>query len=56
MKMLYCAACDLYTLKEECRKCGGKTVSPKPARFSPEDPRGSYRRKLKMEAWRERDG
>ncbi len=56
MKIQYCAACDIYTLKEKCKGCGEKTISPKPARFSPEDTYGSYRRKLKIEAWGKGDG
>ncbi len=49
MKLLYCSACKLYTLRDRCKKCGSPTSTPHPARFSPEDPYGGYRRKLKME-------
>jgi H/ACA ribonucleoprotein complex subunit 3 len=49
MKILYCKKCRIYTLKDSCKKCGGATINPKPARFSPPDPYGRYRRKLKME-------
>ncbi|MFQ5975890.1 MAG: RNA-protein complex protein Nop10 [Candidatus Hydrothermarchaeales archaeon] len=49
MMMLYCRACKRYTLKKSCNRCGSKTVNPHPARFSPQDPYGEYRRKLKRE-------
>ena len=49
MKMKKCKKCDNYTLQDKCPKCGGKTVSPHPAKFSPEDPYGKYRRDLKRE-------
>jgi H/ACA ribonucleoprotein complex subunit 3 len=48
-KMRYCRECRVYTLKEICKRCGNKTVSPLPPRFSPQDPYGEYRRRLKME-------
>jgi H/ACA ribonucleoprotein complex subunit 3 len=35
-------------MRDECPICGKKTVSPHPARFSPEDRYGKYRRKLKV--------
>lgn len=34
----------LYTLLEDCPDCGVETVPAAPARFSPEDPYGEYRR------------
>ncbi|MBI1971884.1 MAG: nucleolar RNA-binding Nop10p family protein [Candidatus Aenigmarchaeota archaeon] len=34
----------LYTLKETCPKCGSKTRSVHPMKFSPEDRYGKYRR------------
>lgn len=49
LKMRKCRNCGIYTLKVECPECGGKTVSPQPPKFSPEDPYGKYRRKLKRE-------
>ncbi len=52
MKMRYCKKCRSYTLEERCRKCGAETITPHPPRFSPQDPYGKYRRKLKMEIWR----
>ena len=36
-------------MADKCPKCEGKTVSPLPAKYSPEDPYGSYRREAKME-------
>ncbi len=47
--MRKCANCGRYTLKEKCPICGGKTYMPIPPRFSPEDPYGRYRRKLRKE-------
>ncbi|MEE8168189.1 MAG: RNA-protein complex protein Nop10 [Candidatus Hydrothermarchaeales archaeon] len=49
MKLRYCKLCRIYTLAEACRECGAPTTTPHPARFSPEDPYGKYRRKLKLE-------
>jgi H/ACA ribonucleoprotein complex subunit 3 len=43
-KMKKCERCGRYTLKATCA-CGGKSVNPVPARFSPLDPYGKYRRK-----------
>jgi len=43
----YCTRCKDYTLEEKCRKCGEDTVVKKPARFSPQDHYGVYRRALK---------
>ncbi len=48
-KILKCTACGQYTLREECPKCKAPTVTTRPARFSPEDPYGKYRRALKAE-------
>ncbi|MBD3207494.1 RNA-protein complex protein Nop10 [Candidatus Bathyarchaeota archaeon] len=36
-----CKECGEYTLKDECPKCGGKAVTPHPAKFSLDD---KYRR------------
>lgn len=47
--MKKCKNCGIYTLQEKCPKCGEETVTPHPAKFSPEDPYGEYRRKLKKE-------
>ena len=48
--LLKCLACKVYTLHEVCPRCGARTGFPGPAKFSPEDPYGSYRRKLKLMA------
>ncbi|HFC49658.1 MAG TPA: ribosome biogenesis protein [Thermofilum sp.] len=38
-----------FTLKEDNSPyCGGEVRSPHPAKFSPEDPHGTYRRKMKL--------
>ncbi len=49
-KIKKCKACDLYTLRDICTLCGGATSPTKPARFSPEDRYGQYRRALQQEA------
>jgi H/ACA ribonucleoprotein complex subunit 3 len=46
-KILHCEKCHIYTLKEKCPKCSSKTLSKIPAKFSPEDRFGNYRRKYK---------
>ncbi|WP_462272767.1 RNA-protein complex protein Nop10 [Methanohalophilus sp.] len=43
-KILKCISCGEYTLQETCPKCGKKTIKPSPARYSPRDPYGKYRR------------
>jgi H/ACA ribonucleoprotein complex subunit 3 len=37
-----------YTLKDACPVCGRATAQPGPAKYSPEDRFGQYRRKLKL--------
>jgi H/ACA ribonucleoprotein complex subunit 3 len=44
-----CKNCAEYTLMETCPKCGGATLMPMPAKYSPEDRYGEYRRRLKKE-------
>lgn len=44
--ILKCGRCQRYTLEKDC--CGAATATPKPAKFSPEDPYGEYRRKAKL--------
>ncbi|MCG7853410.1 MAG: RNA-protein complex protein Nop10 [Methanosarcinaceae archaeon] len=34
-------------MEETCPKCSGKAINPRPARFSPLDPYGKYRRLAK---------
>jgi H/ACA ribonucleoprotein complex subunit 3 len=43
-KMKKCEKCSTYTFKESCPKCGGKTINPVPAKYSPLDAYGKYRR------------
>jgi H/ACA ribonucleoprotein complex subunit 3 len=45
--MRKCAACGEYTLKEACPHCAAKVLDPRPAKYSPEDHYGEYRRRLK---------
>ncbi len=47
--ILKCVSCNEYTMSESCPKCGGKAVTVKPAKFSPEDRFADYRRKSKRE-------
>ncbi len=42
-KMKKCELCGTYTLKDTC-DCGGKPINPVPARYSPIDRYGRYRR------------
>ena len=42
-----CTACKEYTLQETCPRCGAKAKPNRPAKFSPEDQYGEYRRRLK---------
>ncbi|HDP97459.1 MAG TPA: RNA-protein complex protein Nop10 [Euryarchaeota archaeon] len=42
-----CGACGAYTLSERCPKCDLPTVMPMPARYSPEDRLGKYRRAMR---------
>jgi len=48
-KIKKCSRCGKYTLKETCPLCGEKTKLAHPPKFSPEDPYGEYRRRLKKE-------
>lgn len=42
-----CTGCKEYTLQDKCPRCGAKAIPNRPAKFSPEDSYGEYRRKLK---------
>jgi len=46
-KIKKCPSCEEYTLGNHCNECGGKTINPKPPRYSPEDRFGEYRRRQK---------
>jgi H/ACA ribonucleoprotein complex subunit 3 len=50
MAFLKCTACGHYTLQEACASCGGKAIEPGPAKYSPEDHYGKYRRMAKEQA------
>ena len=43
----FCAVCKEYTLRDVCPQCHGPAKPNRPAKFSPEDHYGDYRRKLK---------
>lgn len=47
--ILKCGECGRYTMKELCPECREETKTTKPARFSPIDKWGFYRRKAKKE-------
>ncbi len=47
MKIQKCGGCGGYTLKTECPTCGGKTSPVGPAKYSPQDAYGKYRRLMK---------
>jgi len=47
--MRVCPECREYTLRDVCKKCEVNSVSVEPARFSPEDRYGEYRRRLKKD-------
>ncbi len=44
----YCTTCKKHTIAEECG-CSLNAIPVAPARYSPEDKYGSYRRKAKEE-------
>ncbi|MBW2983752.1 RNA-protein complex protein Nop10 [Candidatus Woesearchaeota archaeon] len=48
--ILKCIDCKTYTMRKKCPSCDKGTVSSKPAKFSPKDPYGDYRRKAKKES------
>jgi H/ACA ribonucleoprotein complex subunit 3 len=54
MALRRCTACSEYTLEPECKHCGGTTERAGPAKYSPEDRYGPYRRALKKEAGQDR--
>ncbi len=49
LHILKCPKCKEYSLSENCPKCNKKTSSSIPAKYSPEDSYGKYRRKAKEE-------
>jgi H/ACA ribonucleoprotein complex subunit 3 len=45
MKHIFkCTGCLEYTISNKCPKCGEKAVTPKPAKYSPQDKYAKYRR------------
>ena len=42
-EILVCLQCRQYMLRSVCPQCRGAAVTPKPAKFSPEDKYGKYR-------------
>ncbi|MBT3262696.1 RNA-protein complex protein Nop10 [Candidatus Woesearchaeota archaeon] len=48
-EILKCLNCNTYTLKKNCETCNNKTCTNKPAKYSPEDKYGHYRRLAKIE-------
>ena len=48
-QIMRCPNCHAYTLQESCATCTVRTIMPKPAKYSPEDHYGAYRRKAKEE-------
>jgi len=55
MKMRRCQGCGQYTLKDTCPRCNTPSKAVGPARYSPQDPYGRYRRQMK-EAMKDGDG
>jgi H/ACA ribonucleoprotein complex subunit 3 len=47
MKIMKCPSCGAYTLKVNCPKCGVKTATPHPAKFSWPDEFAEQRLKTK---------
>ncbi|MCK5282589.1 MAG: RNA-protein complex protein Nop10 [Nanoarchaeota archaeon] len=47
--LLRCNSCRIYTMKDPCPKCGNKSLSPKPPKYSPVDKYAKYRRVGKLE-------
>lgn len=52
--ILLCAKCNEFSLSEKCPRCGTTTRNPLPPKYSPEDPYGEYRRRLKRMARQEK--
>ncbi len=49
MRLKKCPACGAYTIKDQCVKCNAPARVAAPARYSPQDPYGKYRRMMKEE-------
>lgn len=48
-----CSKCNKYTMKESC-DCGGKGIVARPLKYSADDRLAAYRRKAKIEDYRQR--
>ena len=48
MEILRCTSCSQYTLRPHCPRCSQSAITPKPAKYSPEDKYGEWRRKAKL--------
>jgi H/ACA ribonucleoprotein complex subunit 3 len=47
MRMRRCGHCNVYTLSEKCKICGSPSNHVGPARYSPKDKYGRYRRQMR---------
>jgi H/ACA ribonucleoprotein complex subunit 3 len=54
LHILKCPKCGSYTMHENCNTCKEKTVQPIPAKYSPEDNYGKYRREVKKDSLKEK--
>ncbi|MBU2561419.1 MAG: RNA-protein complex protein Nop10 [Nanoarchaeota archaeon] len=52
--ILKCQKCGTYTIRDKCQKCGETPVPQIPAKYSPEDQYGKYRREAKKEQLKEK--
>ncbi|MFW5746933.1 MAG: RNA-protein complex protein Nop10 [Nanoarchaeota archaeon] len=43
-EIMRCTRCGRFTFEAECPECGRETTIVRPARFSPKDQYGKYRR------------
>ncbi len=49
VEILKCDRCEKHTLEKVCKDCNNRTITTKPAKFSPEDKYGHYRRMVKKQ-------
>jgi len=47
--ILKCPKCEKYTMQPTCSDCKVDTITPRPAKYSPDDPYAKYRRQAKKE-------
>ncbi len=55
LKTRKCKSCGEYTLQDVCPHCGGDVGVIYPAKYSPEDKYGKYRRMLKKQMLKKQD-